>query len=74
MCASALSSLMSVFGVTPPGGPAAPAPQQDVGHESDAKVKLADGDTAYDRTSGGARVGGGGRKKAKTANVPGLGL
>lgn len=78
MCVKALTGILAsatnALGLTSPESYRPPAEKQATDHEGNASVKIADGSTAYDRTSGGARVGGGGRKKAKSSNVPGLGL
>lgn len=75
MCEKLITGLMSSVGLaTPKDGGTAAVVGGDTAREADAKVKLDDGATVYDRTSGGGRVSGGGRKKSKTSNVPGLGL
>jgi len=74
MCEKIMSAFTDLFGMTPKEPSATAVAGGDAARDADAKVKLDDGATAYDRTSGGARVSGGGRKKAKTSAVPGLGL
>lgn len=73
MCPKALTGLLSgIMGKAPEAS--MPAVQASAPIENEPIVKIDDGSTAYDRTSGGARVGGGGRKKSGRAAVPGLGL
>lgn len=74
MCPKAITGLLSGVMGGAPKEASAPAVQASAPAESSPTVKIQDDSTAYDRTSGGARVGGGGRKKAKRAEVPGLGL